>query len=66
MRLPDIAETLLRERGPMTDDELLVVIRGFGYRADTHPRILLDSLQASLRRCTERFGEDSAGRWNTI
>jgi hypothetical protein len=63
MALTDIAEQVLRERGPMTPVELVVMLQEQGYRADADPRRMVAALKNSVRRYPGRFVVKTDGRW---
>ncbi len=59
----DLAEQILRERGPMKPAELVVAIRETSYRADSNPQKLLAALRNAVRRYPRRFVVGVSGRW---
>jgi len=63
MALTDVAESILRECGPMTPVQLVVVMREKGHRADADPRKLVATLRQAVRRYPGRFTVETDGRW---
>jgi hypothetical protein len=61
--IADVAESVLRDRGPLTTAELSVAIQGRGFRSDLTPRQLYDSLLIALRRGRDRFIKSGA-KWS--
>lgn len=62
--LTDVAESFLRDRGPMTPTELVVAIQESGYRPDANPRRLIAALRTTAQRYPERFLRGDDGRWS--
>jgi hypothetical protein len=61
--LADLAEAILRERGPMAQAALVVALQESGYRSDASPRRLLGALRAAVNRHPGRFTVGADGRW---
>lgn len=61
--IPDAAELVLRERGPLRVVELVVALQDRGYRADCDPSVLANSVSKSLQYHPERFHKGRGGRW---
>jgi hypothetical protein len=64
MALTEIAEQVLRERGPMSPVEVVVMLQVQGYRADANPRRMVAALKNSVRRYSGRFTVGGDGRWS--
>jgi hypothetical protein len=62
--LTDIMDEVLRERGPMSPTELVVMLQEQGYRADANPRRMVAALKNSVRRYPDRFAVGGDGRWS--
>jgi hypothetical protein len=62
--LPDIAEQLLREHGPMNIAELVVKMRERGYRPSENPRQTHANMLRGLTRFSQRFSKTAEGRWS--
>lgn len=60
--LMDVAEIILRDRGPLTPTELVVAVQEAGYRDDANPRRLVAALRSSVRRYPGRFNVNG-GKW---
>lgn len=63
MQLPDAVALVLGECGPLRPVEIVVALQERGYRREANPRILANSLQAALKRCSGRFACGEDGRW---
>lgn len=63
--IPDAAEVVLRERGPLRVNELVVALQDRGYRVDADPAVLSNSVSKSLNYHPERFYKVRGGRWST-
>jgi hypothetical protein len=66
MALTNIAEQVLRERGPMTPTELVVMLQEQGYRATADPRRMVAALRNSVQRYAGRFSVALDGRWSVV
>jgi hypothetical protein len=62
--LMEVAEIILREKGPLTMPELVVAIKAAGCRPEADPRRLLGALRQSVRRYPARFTAGDDGRWS--
>jgi hypothetical protein len=62
--LTDIMEEVLRSRGPLSPQELVVTLQEQGYRADADPRKMVAALKNSVRRYPGRFAVGVDGRWS--
>lgn len=64
--LPEAVAVVLGENGPMRPVEIVVALQARGYRRDANPKILSNSLGATLKRCEARFKCGDEGKWTTI
>lgn len=62
--LTEVAEIMLRERGPMQPVELVIAIQETGYRAEANPRRMVAALRSSVRRYPGRFTVGDDGKWS--
>jgi hypothetical protein len=63
MPLTEVAEMLLRERGPMRLTELVVTMQQAGFRRGAEPRQLMQSLRWANKRYPGRFEVGEDGCW---
>jgi hypothetical protein len=63
LSLPDAAERVLRDAGPMREVELALAIQHRGCRSRDPQRRVTKSLAIALRRNNERFTCANDGRW---
>jgi hypothetical protein len=61
--LADMAEQLIRERGPMSTTELVLAAQEIGYRTDVSPYTLRRSFRDAFRAAYLRFERDGKGKW---
>ncbi len=66
MSLPDAAEYVLRDRGPMRPVEIILAVQELGHRTDGDQRTVLTSLSQALKRHKHRFVCDYDGKWSTV
>jgi hypothetical protein len=64
--LPNAAETILKELGPLTSAEIVANLKERGYRPDDDPRVLLNSLRDAFKRNQSRFTRTDNGRWSVV
>lgn len=63
MPLTEVAEVILKERGPMRLVELVLAMQQAGFRKDADPRRLMQSLRWANKRYAGRFQVGEDGRW---
>jgi hypothetical protein len=66
LTLPEIAEQLIAEHGPMRMMEIVVRMKERGYRPQEPNQTTYNILRRSMTRISGRFVRDEAGRWATI
>jgi hypothetical protein len=63
LTLYEIAETLIKEFGPMRENEIAARMRERGYKSEYSGALLHGKLRSAMMRIGGRFVKDQAGRW---
>lgn len=64
MSLPEAAEYVLKDRGPLRPVEIVLAVQELGYRADGDQRTMLSGLSQALKRYKDRFALGADGKWS--
>lgn len=62
----DVAESVLRESGPLSLVELTLAVMARGHRSTDDPRTVSRAISNGLGYRKERFSRDEDGRWTAM
>jgi hypothetical protein len=66
MSLPEAAEYVLKDRGPLRSVEIVLAVQELGYRADSDQRTMMSGVSQALKRYKDRFRLGADGRWSAV